>query len=208
MLLNEIANKFPLISLSPVYHTGTLDASKKKAHSHEGPGLSITSADAVNSWVKLARASGQLWELSKKNDSFIDYHRLSENQLATVLNWGVTQKLIKKQDEFTVTYYDEEMDDEMIMSFDNREDAEAEAEGYETEVVTKEGYSPTALANKRAGFKIDLALLKDILVTFYAEDVLKIDGVWWQDTHDVSRYSAPRGVIVPSMIKSWNAQTI
>jgi hypothetical protein len=42
----------------------------------------------------------------------------------------------------------------------------------------------------------------DLVLTVYAEEH-GYDGVWWNDRLDVQNYSAPRGVIVPSKIKSW-----
>lgn len=50
----------------------------------------------------------------------------------------------------------------------------------------------------------DVAL--DLIASVYAEDVLRIDGVWWNDTYDPQLLSAPRGVIVPSMVHTWQAE--
>ena len=53
-----------------------------------------------------------------------------------------------------------------------------------------------------------LALGMDYAATAYAEDVLDLDGVWWNDELDVSAYSAPRGVIFASKMGAWTATRI
>jgi hypothetical protein len=48
----------------------------------------------------------------------------------------------------------------------------------------------------------DAGYLRGLIAVAYAEDVIQLDGVWWnirtQGLH------APRGVIVPSKVTSWN----
>ena len=45
----------------------------------------------------------------------------------------------------------------------------------------------------------------DYVLPLYAEE-LGYDGVWWEDILDIGKFSAPRGVIVPSKISSWTMQ--
>jgi len=47
----------------------------------------------------------------------------------------------------------------------------------------------------------------DYILPLYA-DTLGLDGVWWQDVLDVTKLSAPRGVIVPSKVNTWNITKI
>jgi len=46
-------------------------------------------------------------------------------------------------------------------------------------------------------------MTEDFLSICYAEDVLKLDGVWWDDKLNPMSYSAPRGVIFNNMLPSW-----
>ncbi len=49
-------------------------------------------------------------------------------------------------------------------------------------------------------------IVLELAATLYAEHVLKIDGVWWNDIYDPDSLSAPRGMIVPSMIPTWTIE--
>ena len=86
--------------------------------------------------------------------------------------------------------------------------ADAEAE-YDEELehmdvsVDKGGIVPTdKLKKETRQNRIESTGVLEFVLPIFAEQQ-GLDGVWWQDKLDVNRYSAPRGVIVPSKIKSW-----
>jgi hypothetical protein len=47
-------------------------------------------------------------------------------------------------------------------------------------------------------------MVPGLIATVYVEDVTDLDGVWWDAPLDVLAYSAPRGVIAPKRLFSWN----
>lgn len=211
MRLHQLTeSSLPLVKHQELYHTGTMDKGKKNKHSHEGTGLSVTVKHAVQSWIRLARASGDTWQLTKQDGSFVDAHAISDNQHKMITGWAINQGYAEQQSLYIVSYFDDEMDDTMIMTFDNYEEAQEEAAGFDMdddEIETKsDGIIATVKLEQRIGNKVEPTMLPDILLTIYTEDTTNFDGVWWEDDHDVSRYSAPRGVIFNSKVPSWHKE--
>ena len=54
--------------------------------------------------------------------------------------------------------------------------------------------------------KISTTQTFDLLLTVYVENETDYDGIWWNDELDVSKYSAPRGVIFNSKLKEWSVK--
>ena len=55
---------------------------------------------------------------------------------------------------------------------------------------------------------IDIDSTFDILLTVYLENNTEYDGIWWEEELDVLKYSAPRGVIFNSKLKTWDIKKI
>jgi hypothetical protein len=110
-----------------------------------------------------------------------------------------------------VTVPDEEEGGSLVFRFLDEAEAEDEARGYleadldgdELEAAVAQavrrtaGYVPTARLAERMRHErgVPLALAVDLAVVAYAEEVLDLDGVWWEDAYGPARYSAPRGVL-------------
>ena len=114
--------------------------------------------------------------------------------------------MLNQQETVTVSWYDDEMEDTLSMTFDSMADAKAEYgdewDDYDVD-VDKGGIVPTDKLKKATGqSRIDATGVLDYMLPLYAEQ-LDLDGVWWGDELDVHRYSAPRGVIVPSKVDTW-----
>lgn len=67
-----MSTPLPLVPLSTVYHSGTLDRrlSQTQHLSHEGHHLSVTTEPAA--WQRIARLSGPTWTLTRPGGVFID----------------------------------------------------------------------------------------------------------------------------------------
>lgn len=196
----------PTVAFKEVYHVGDMNAASKKGESHEGAGLSFSFHP--EEWSKIARLGGELWVLTKPTGgTFIDFHSMSKEQRNELVEWGVQVGYVEPIITYIVTFEDED-GEEMMMQFATREEAEHEAEAMEEEVEGNlDGLKPTPAMVNRIGFVSGLLMVQDHLATLYAEDN-QMDGVWWNDELDVLRYSAPRGVIVPSMVNTWNADLV
>jgi len=203
--VNEAVNGLPVKTLTDLFHVGTLDASKKR-DGYEGAGLSVsTHPDA---WQKIARGhvTGDTHTATKEGNKFLDVHSLSNKHNEQIKQWAVKNGYLEQQETVTVSWFDDEMDDTLSQTFNSMADAEAE---YDEELeymdvkVDKGGIVPTdKLKKETRQNRIESTGVLEFVLPIFAEHQ-GLDGVWWQDKLDVQRYSAPRGVIVPSKIKSW-----
>ena len=202
---NKATDGLPVKTLNGLYHVGTLDASEKR-DGYEGAGLSVsTHPDA---WKQIARGhvTGDTHSATKEGNKFLDAHSLSDAHNEQIKQWAVKNDYLAQQETVTVCYYDDEMEDDLCSTFNSMADAEAE---YDEELehmdvsVDKGGIVPTdKLKKETRQNRIESTGVLEFVLPIFAEQQ-GLDGVWWQDKLDVNRYSAPRGVIVPSKIKSW-----
>jgi RNA:NAD 2'-phosphotransferase (TPT1/KptA family)/8-oxo-dGTP pyrophosphatase MutT (NUDIX family)/ribosomal protein L32 len=201
---------FVFKSFKTLWHVGTMNPKDKRDDSYEGAGLSVS----VNpeEWQMIAKIGGDLWELTKPGNKFVNFHRLSKPQRKQIADWGIKNGYAQPANLWRHTWYDDEIDDERYSDYATKEEAEAELGGYgEGEKVepVKGGLTATPkLSQKSKRGKIDPLEVLDLLVTAYAEDELDCDGVWWADDLDPDNLSAPRGVIFPTKLSSWKKRKV
>ena len=191
----------PTISFKELYHVGTLNPANKKAESYEGQGFSVSVNP--NEWRRIARLSGDINKLTKTDNHFINYHDLTKEQFDNVNQWGLDKGYIQEVTSYTVSWWDDEWDAEMNMSFVSLEEASDEAENYDTNPVSVLGYAATS-SFPDSTVKEGALGVEEILFTVWASENTDYDGVWWDDMLDVGRLSAPRGVILNRELQGWN----
>jgi len=198
------AIKIPTKTFKKLYHVGSLDIKKRRKDNLEGKGLSVSTEPDAWRDINRGRTTGDTWVLTKSGNKFIDYHKLTEAHLSIIHKWAIENKYADQDTVYKVCWYDDEYDEDVCMEFDDLEEAKEEAEGMGGEIEKKESeiVGTSKLKQRMGGTHIEL------LAVVYAEDVLKIDGVHWEDTLDTQKLSAPRGVIVMSKIKSWKKKMI
>jgi len=181
--------------LSTVYHIGSLKRPSKKSFSLEGAGVSV-SVDPlawrkINNSVKLG--GHDVWKLEKANPKFLVW---SESNNKKALKWTMQNAWLIEATRYQTSYYDEEREDDMVSEYDTREEAEQEAgDGEVTEIKSyKLGQKGLDYWKKTFSSKPSNSVAIGLAIVWYAE-AHDFDGVWWQDTYDPSRLSAPRGVI-------------
>lgn len=202
--LTESVN-IPVRKLRKVFHVGSMDASQKRPGSYEGSGLSVSLHP--DEWRMIARGGvgGSTWTLTNPNGSFLDFHKINKSTRRSIIEWGLQQKFVQSVELYQVSWYDDELEDTMTATFDNLDDAEAEAEMMEVEVeVLSNGITGTPKLNKAVGFSVDPSLAFDMLVTVWVDNTTQLDGVWWNDRLDPDVLSAPRGVISRRRLEQWN----
>lgn len=199
------SSKLPIITLGKLFHVGSLNAKKKGKHSYEGNGLSVsTHPDA---WRRIARGqvSGDTFSANKTANRFLNAHALTNKHTEAIANWAVQQGYLLPTGTVTVSWFDDEMDSELSQEFLSMAKAKQEFGDLEdyTVSVNKKGYSPTAMLKKiTKNLQMTPTGVLEYVLPLYAEE-MGLDGVWWNDRLDVQKYSAPRGVIVPSKISTW-----
>jgi predicted chitinase len=194
----------PTLSFPTLYHVGVFDETWKRDNSFEGAGLSVsTDPDA---WREIARGhvTGTTFSLTKQNNTFINAHKLTKRQLNQIKQWALDNGLLESQETIRVSWFDDEMNDTMYMDFDSKSAAQEEFDLDENEVeVITNGIIPTEkLKQLSQNPTLTPTAVMDYVLPIYAES-LNVDGVWWQDTLNIAKFSAPRGVILPKMVKTW-----
>lgn len=199
-------SKVPTKSFKQLYHVGSLDASKKREGSYEGAGLSVsTHPDA---WKKIAKGfvTGNTYILQKNGNKFLNANNLTKSAKNAIQQWAVEHKLLEPSIVYRVSYYDDELESDVYSDYNSYEEAKLEADDESDIKKISASYKPTEkLKTLTKNPKMTPTGVFDYVLPLYAEE-LGYDGVWWEDILDIGKFSAPRGVIVPSKISSWTMQ--
>ena len=131
---------------------------------------------------------------------------MNKTAKSEIQQWAVKSGLLEPSIVYRVSYYDDELDSEVYSDYDSYGQAKIEADD-ESDIKKIAGsYKPTdKLKTLTKNPRMTPTSVLDYVLPLYAEE-LGYDGVWWQDTLDIGKFSAPRGVIVPSKIATWNIQ--
>jgi hypothetical protein len=217
MRLHEIAARSPPTrTFAKLFHVGTLNRADKRRGSYEGAGLSVSLHP--DEWMQIARLGGNpIWQCVRVGNRFIDFYRLSKALKASIGDWAVAQGLAQRATVWRVSFYDEEAEDRRYFEFTDQNEAQDEfndlkhGQEDDTAAIKEMPGSLTgtpALYHRMLQDRHELADVVEFAVIAYAEDVMKIDGVWFNERLDPENLSAPRGVIVPSMVPYWRFSQI
>lgn len=209
MRLDEIERlrTFPTKTFKKLYHIGSLRLEDKGQQSQEGAGLTVTTHP--EEWSAISEMiTGALWEASKPNNRFLNMYKLSKKHKQSIIDWGVENGYVKTKAIYRVEYYDGDLDMEVYQEYDSREEAEEENDPKDIEEIRSGLVATSRLTNRTNYPGAGPTIAFDLLTTVFVEDATQLDGVWWEDRLDVSVYSAPRGVIVPSRVSSWTFKKI
>jgi len=217
--------EWPIISIEDtLYHVGTMNPANKGIGSYEGHGLSI-SRDP-DDWRSIAKLPGSEWVLEKPGHSFLDVHELTDEQKAVIFGWAVGHGLCERTVIFQSVRYDDEWECDLASTHATYEEA-IEQQGWEIDgdgnVIDDDGEpvdeetlgehirqhdsfaaTPALIEMMRGNNHDSLgSSAEQYAIIAYAERVLGLDGCWWEDEHDPSRLTCPRGVIFPERLSSW-----
>lgn len=206
--------KMHTLRKTQVFHVGPEDRAhrgKKPASSHEGEGLSVSVMPET--WRVIAQlGQGPTYVLTRADGRagvFVDAVRLfhDKRMLAQVSEDLVRQGWLKVAKVWVQTYYDDEAESEVTITYATQEDADSESDGdYEEQI----GWVATPKLSRRwrthFSGKLDLALTWDYALLCWLDTNGEVDGVWWNEKLDVANYSAPRGVILPTQVPYWKWQ--
>lgn len=202
-----IAADFPLRSLTSVFHVGTLDEKNKGTWSFEGKGLSVSLHP--EEWMHIARLSGSIQELLNPDGRFLDYYAMSQEQRAEARAWAISKGYLTQREVYVARWYDDEWGEEMMTLCSDHDEAEFYA-GDSVTVERRDALTDLALANAgfaESGAQSDVMFAEDAVALLYAEEVLQVDGVWFEERLDPLVLSAPRGVILPNQVAKWTRRS-
>jgi hypothetical protein len=200
---------FALCTFDALVHVGTMHIEDKgyRGPSHEGEGLSVSTCPQA--WVRIAKLGGLPWfELTRPENVFLDAHALSQQASQRMARWGLENGWVENEALWQARYWDDELDAEVTSLHPTREEALAEAFEDESCVrcVAVLAARPSLVA--RMNQRIDFGEAESLLHAVYAEDVLALDGVFWEDVLDVSRLSAPRAVVFRNRVPAWHVRQV
>lgn len=219
--------KFPLRNQDIWFHVGDL-SKKVQKNSYEGSGLSVS--DCPEAWQRIARLGGEItYKLEREGGRFLDMLYVSIPVRKELFQWAVEKGYLTKNDIWVYHFYDEEFDGFYEMELPSLEDAQAEAdweeldeaeqaivmkrlknreneaEEYASTIFNATRFSATEMLLEAEGWtgSCTSSQAEDFAIMRYAEEVLLLDGVYWDEELDVARLSAPRAVIFQSQLPYW-----
>lgn len=193
-----------------LYHVGKLDISFRRNNSHEGRGLSIsTEPDA---WMKINKGltTGDVYKVSKSGHKFINMLEISKDQYEQLFNWGVKKGYMERNAVYRIYFYDDELDDTVFIETSDTDELSDELDmigmSYDDAIetgtlsVNANDYIVTDKFKAATGSEH-----KDLIVSLYCQhENIPADGLYWYETLDINKYSAPRGVIFDDKLQSWD----
>lgn len=206
-LSESVDGNWPTVQFEELWHVGSMNPADKQSGSYEGAGLSVSRHPL--SWQRIARGQvhGDIWKLTKPGNRFLDFHRLNERQKQVIIEWGIRHGMVKQETKYIVKYYDDEWEEDRWIECDTMEEAQEEADFMGLDHDSIEVQEGTLAATPKLSLVSNNAPGGyDALVPVYVEAMLPFDGVWWQDSFDPSKLSAPRGVISINRLPSWKAE--
>lgn len=219
---------FPEIQEDSWFHVGDL-SKKVKRNSYEGSGLSIS--NVPNSWRKIAGLSGELFQLNKPGGRFLDVIALSLSSRRTIFEWAIFNQYLSTKELWVYDYFDDEYRSFYQMEFDSLEkllqavaveelDEEERVELFtppnkkkreeeQSSIFKVERYQATEKLLQSECWEgvCTSATAEDFAIARYTDEVLHLDGLYWDELHDVARMSAHRAVIFQSRLQEWNVTT-
>jgi hypothetical protein len=195
--------EWPTRHFDALYHVGTMVGGDKGTWSLEGDGLSVSLHPEA--WEEIAELGGRAWwELTKSGNRFLDAHALRTSQQEAIVTWGKAQGYLEAVTRFRVRWYDEMVRDTIWMDLENLEDAEEESR--ETGAAIEEVM--VVVAGTRWPDIAGRANADQVVLALFADEVLGIDGVWWEDNFNVEELSCPRGVISVRSLTTWQVSEL
>lgn len=168
-----------LIFQDNVFHCGELKPELRKTYSLEGNLLSVS--PCPDAWKKIHRInSNQIIKLPA--DYFIDVIKVKNDKdlLSKIKQYAINNQLAKKEKFYSVSYFDEELNQEMETLIKDFYEAQDEAEAYETELKTKTILEPEKkLENFFEQSGIPACLTNDFIIMYYFINELKQYKFYW-----------------------------
>lgn len=200
----------PVVIFPEVFHWGHLDpCHRPSSYSYEGSGVSVSRCPEA--WQQIAKLGGNpLQRLTKPGGRFLDMTALRSGDRDYLLDMARRSGRLIPVEVWKVTTYDEELDCYTHSLYWTHEEAEREiddiAEGYVA--IFRTNSHTTGPSFRYAPARENMGVtVEDIAILEWLEDETDLDGAWWFELYAPDSLSAPRGVIFPSRLSSWTAET-
>jgi hypothetical protein len=206
---------FPVIKMKLLYHVGDM-ASQPAPHSresHEGPCLSVS--EVPGAWRSIARlGDAPLWTLRKPTGAFLNMLRLPAEAKDAIVQWGYANGYAVEGIGWVSEFHPDDEDEgadarycvQPSLEESVRQCGEVGEQDDDCEVRARYSKPMPFATDKLVAYaeqQVDLLMVFDMLALAYAEQVLDLDGLFWDENLNILRYSAPRGGLLRSKLGSW-----
>lgn len=186
-------------------HVGTLQPGDKgvRGPSLEGDGLSVS--QCPDAWARIARLGGlPWWRLERAGHAFLHAHALTRAQRRAIAAWGVAHGWVAQATMWRLRWFDDELEATVQSLHESEEEARDEAfDDQDADIAPVRTLVARSALAQRMGQAVAPGQAEALLHAVYAEDVLALDGVFWNDVLDAGALSAPRAVIFRSRLPEW-----
>lgn len=195
-----------LTDKTTVFHVGNLaDEREPLENSHEGRALSV--GLHPDAWRRIARTvAGTTYELTNDSAAFVDYYAIDE--FSPLIDYGVREGLVEPTTVHRVHFSDTEIDERRYFEFEDRSEAESEAQDpglVDAQLETVETIKTTRTLSESMNYTCEPTgdTAQQLLTFEWAARETGHDGVWFDEQLDPANHSAPRGGILPGRLKKW-----
>lgn len=203
----------PTVTFPRLWHVGNLVVEMKRRGSLEGACLSVSRHPAAWREISDGLVNGPCWSIDASRMPMLDALALDDALKDLIMAWGVEEGLAVPAILWRASHFDDELDDVVTMTFDDRNDAicqldlDEEDPAYDERIAQDveeiREHRSTALLNERTRYDGELLgdrNVLDMLLPLWAEANTELHGVWWNERLDPPAYSAPRGGMIPARV--------
>lgn len=198
-----------------LYHIGLMTGlqegrrQRRSTSSQEGHCLSVS--ECPDAWRQIAKIGGYpLWELAKPGNAFLHAHALKKAERKLIEAWALQQGFVQAGTLFQAWSTDEEGEPIFGLYLTREEAVDELGEDADEASDIKEvpAVLPTEALSAYCQQKVDFLGVEDMIQLCYADKVLGLDGVFWNDRLDPYAYSAPRAGILPHKLAEWSVTEV
>lgn len=179
-----------------------MDVKNRTSHNFEGKGLSISFHP--DAWRRIARGqvSGSTYCLTRHDGKFAV---MKSEDIEILKLWGLNKGLVTQENSYSYTYWDDDLDRELVDYFDSMNEALDSWECDESDIEKTTILKPTIkLKTALAPIKIcEHDPYQYLFGLYIKEHHPELDGVWFDHILDVAALSAPAGLIFDDKVYLW-----
>lgn len=198
-----------------LYHIGLMvglqEGRRQRGSTSSQEGHCLSVSECPDAWRQIAKIGGYpLWELIKPGNAFLHAHALKKAERKLIEAWALQQGFVQAGTLFQAWSTDEE-GEPIFGLYLTREEAvdELGEDAYEaSDIKEVPAVLPTEALSAYCQQKVDFLDVEDMIQLCYADKVLGLDGVFWNDRLDPYAYSAPRAGILPHKLAEWSVTKV
>lgn len=201
----------PCINLNTVYHTGTMQFSKKQLGSPLGRGLPFTREIGDNLPLNASLNDGAINKLTKPKGIFVNACQLTDEMEEQIYLLGLLENLIDLKVTYEVHDYNETTGATNISTYSSLKHAQQKKKA-NSKISTCVDYIATPLLAQKTHQdpRIELKYPFDLLLTYFCDYfwTKDVDGIYWHLRKPSRGYVGQCGVIFNGHVGTWQREIV